>query len=144
MIIIDFLGGFKASSDAGPQFANCSDVSLAAIRQYEQDFLIDLKRSSTFNKTGNGGFIESCLEHVAAQGYKSNIIQINGVTMAKALSDWWDEDVATEGDDDTAREIHWHMPCDLHLSSPGQCNPSCQAAGSTTTVTPLPVTKLIQ
>jgi hypothetical protein len=103
-----------------------------------------LKRSSTFTKTGNGGFIESCLEHVAAQGYKSNIIQINGVTMAKALSDWWDEDGATEGDDGTARGIHWHMPCDLHLSSPGQCNPSCQAAGSTTTMTPLPVTKLMQ
>lgn len=122
--------GLTASHTAGPQFSNCTESSLRSIVQYEQDFLRDLKGASaeqqptstpTFSRDGNGGFIESCMEHVAAQGTRgANGIAQGGVSMMDALSAWW------EAPDDTPASEHWHLPCDLHGISPGQCNPTCE------------------
>eukprot|EP00911_Craspedida_sp_UC1_P000700 UC1_evm1s533 len=55
------------AKDVVPQFANCSAQQVSALRAYQESFLHDLTASETFSRPGNGGFIESCLEHVAAQ-----------------------------------------------------------------------------
>ena len=63
------------ASHAGPQFNNCTVSDLRAVRAYESDFLRDLETSGdTFHRAGSGGFVESCLEHVAAQGGDASTI----------------------------------------------------------------------
>ena len=117
--------GMDVAHTTGPQFGNCTEAELAAVRGFEADFLRDLRASATFGRAGNGGFIESCMEHVAAQGDKANTIAQGGVSMMDALAAWWD------APDGAPAAPHWHLPCTLHGDSPGQCNPSCTAAAST-------------
>ena len=70
-------------------------------------------------RPGNGGFIESCMEHCAAQGGGWNVISQRNVTMQQAVSAWWDAGAGAPASD------HWHLPCTLHSSPPGECNPTC-------------------
>jgi len=114
--------GLGASKAPGAQFANCSDAELAAVTSYEADFLRDLRGSPAFDRAGSGGFIESCMEHVAAQGGKANTIEQGGTSMMDALVAWWG---APEG---APASEHWTLPCTLHATAPGQCNPSCTAS----------------
>lgn len=107
------------------QLANCTALQRRAVVQYERDFLRDLQASETFSRAGNGGYIESCVEHVAGQGPAFNIYRngASGLTMQQALAQWW-----RSGFVEPAAK-HWQMPCMLHLNgSFGQCNPSCTAA----------------
>ena len=62
--------------------------------------------------------MESCLEHCAAQGSRANDIKQGNTSMMDALAAWWDapEDAPAS----------WHLPCTLHSSSPGECNPTCE------------------
>ena len=113
----------ETARKSGPQFNQCSAKSLAAIGQYEIDFLQDLQRTTTFRQSGNGGFIESCMEHVAAQGSPGTKIEQNGTSMAAALSSWW-ENSEIFSKSDAGR--FWHLPCSIHRKNPGQCNPSCE------------------
>jgi hypothetical protein len=53
--------------------SECTSTEIAALHQYETDFLHDMMSTPTFQKAGNGGFIESCIEHVAAQGPRANV-----------------------------------------------------------------------
>ena len=59
--------------------------------RYQKDFLADLQASPSFSRAGNGGFVESCVEHVAAQGTAFNTYRngISGLTMQQALTAWW-------------------------------------------------------
>ena len=92
---------------------------------YAAALLADWGNGLTIGKAarpGEGAFIESCLEHVAEQsaamydGYS-----IGGVTMQSALAKWW----AADGSEPAAQ--HTYKPCELELSPPHQCNPSCFA-----------------
>eukprot|EP01047_Picozoa_sp_COSAG01_P025977 COSAG01_NODE_1657_length_9590_cov_441.132336_11_plen_131_part_00 len=90
--------------------------------RYQRDFLADLRASPAFDKPGNGGFVESCIEHVAAQGRAFNTYKngVSGLTMQQALTAWW-----RSGLDEPAAK-HWQMPCMLHPGGAfGQCNPTC-------------------
>ena len=40
-------------------------------------------------KPGEGGFLETCIEHVAAQGNAFDVYQINGTKENAALTKWW-------------------------------------------------------
>jgi len=106
--------------DKRHQFSKCSKGEIDSLNGWEDDFLHDLTSVKTFNKPGNGGFIESCLEHCAAQGsIDANEYAIGGVTMMQALTAWWN-------DVDTApAQSHWHLPCALNQAPPHQCNPTC-------------------
>ena len=42
--------------------------------------MADLQRTPTFTRPGNGGFVESCLEHVTAQGAGYDVVEIGGVS----------------------------------------------------------------
>lgn len=77
----------------------------------------DLTASPKYGRAGEGGFVESCLEHVAAQGSAFNTYKINGVTVQEALGKWWNSD-GTEAP-------MWHLPCKLSATEPHQCNPTC-------------------
>jgi hypothetical protein len=104
----------------GPQFSNCTSTELAQVIAFEGDFIRDLQGSVTYSRPGNGGFIESCMEHCAAQGNRWNQIKQSGVTIQEAHSKWWN---AADG---APASEHWHLPCTLNAAGPGQCNPSCQ------------------
>ena len=115
----------------GPQMANCSRSELAAIAQYERDFVRDVRASPAFGRAGAGGFIESCVEHceAMADGWQTVNSTRDGVTMQQALTAWWNQDgVVDPGRPGAPRpaEGHWHLPCSVNVEGPvGQCNPSC-------------------
>lgn len=104
------------------QLANCTEKQRRAVAQYQRDFLRDLRASETFSRTGNGGYVESCIEHCAGQGKEWNTYKngASGLTMQQALTAWW-----SSGFVEPAAK-HWQMPCMLHTDgSFGQCNPTC-------------------
>ena len=116
---------------ATKDFRSCNATEVADLNGYAHDLIADLKnaRSSVFpdgkfGAPGNGGFVESCLEHCGAQTSKNFMTYaIGGVTMQQALSAWWN-------DAPTAPSAkHWSLPCDLALTAAGgndaQCNPTC-------------------
>ena len=106
------------------QLAKCTELQRHAVAQYQRDFLFDLKASEAFARPGNGGYIESCIEHVAGQtrAYNTYRSPASGLTMQQALTAWWDS-----GFKEPAAK-HWQLPCMLHTGGDfGQCNPSCTA-----------------
>ena len=88
------------------------------------------------------------MEHVAAQGPRANKIEQGGVTMMDALGAWqprrvemvfatvfvsrraFEHGLAERGRrryaDDAGAADHWHWPCTLSATAPGECNPSCE------------------
>lgn len=100
-------------------FANCTSAEVSSLNGYLHDFMQDLQASAKFKRAGEGGFVESCLEHVAAQGAAFDKYTIKGATMQQALSTWW----ATDGTEPAAS--HWSLPCELNDAVPHQCNPTC-------------------
>jgi hypothetical protein len=112
---------FCAGGTTG-QFDNCTRQQLVQLNGWATDFMADLQRTPTFTRPGNGGFVESCLEHVTAQGAGYDVVEIGGVTMQQALTAWWR---APKG---APASAHWSLPCKLNLdSAPHQCNPTCGA-----------------
>ena len=106
----------------GPQMANCSRSELAAIADYERDFVRDVRASPAFGRPGGGGFIESCVEHCEgmADGWQTVTSTRDGISMQQALTAWWN------APDGAPAEGHWHLPCIVNTQGPvGQCNPSC-------------------
>eukprot|EP00656_Telonema_subtile_P018963 TRINITY_DN20301_c0_g1_i1.p1 TRINITY_DN20301_c0_g1~~TRINITY_DN20301_c0_g1_i1.p1 ORF type:complete len:190 (+),score=28.07 TRINITY_DN20301_c0_g1_i1:113-682(+) len=99
-------------------FKDCTKGQIADLNAWRASMLEDLQRTDKFSRDGEGGFVESCYEHVAAQGYSFNEYEIQGTTMQQALSKWW----AGEG-----QEPQWYLPCELTDAAPHQCNPSCGA-----------------
>merc|ERR1712224_613263 len=90
---------------------------------YLSDFMTDLRATEKFGRAGEGGFVESCLEHCGAQNsYGFDEYTIMGVRMHEALSAWWNSD-GTE-----LAASHWYLPCMLNTEAPHQCNPSCVAS----------------
>ena len=113
------------STATAHQLEHCTESQRHAVAQYERDFLRDLMNASdAFTRPGNGGYIESCIEHVAGQGKAFNTYKnpTSGLTMQQALTAWWESGL------DEPAEKHWQLPCQLHQHGAfGQCNPSCTA-----------------
>jgi len=101
---------------ASNNFANCDATQVALLNNYTMAMVTDLQRTDKYNTEGEGGFVETCLEHVAAQGSKFTKYQIDDVVMGDAFDQWWTADKS---------DPKWHMPCMLNSSTPHQCNPSC-------------------
>ena len=115
------LGGWDAGClNRGIQFANCTEAQLVHIKEYSRSFMATLTASAKYSRQGEGGFVTSCLEHVAAQSSEFfDNYTIGGSSEQAALSRWWE----TDGTEPAAQ--HWSLPCALSESSPHQCNPSC-------------------
>lgn len=100
---------------------NCTSDEVADLNAYASSIVADYKRTEKWSRPGEGGFVESCIEHVAAQGPAFDKYEINGVTEVDAFINWWKSD----GTDPAAQ--HWSWPCTLNDNPPHQCNPSCNA-----------------
>lgn len=109
-------------------FQQCTPQEIDDLNRYAAAMVADYQRTEKYQRNGEGGFVESCLEHVAAQGASFNKYTIRGKTMQKALSKWWH---APTNDPASA---HWFLPCELNSKSPHQCNPSCASQSLDTAV----------
>jgi hypothetical protein len=106
-------------------FAKCTPGEVASVNGYLSDFMTDLRASSKFGRAGEGGFVESCLEHCGAQNAKGfDGYTIKSTAMDAALTGWWNSD----GSDPAS--AHWYLPCNLNTAAPHQCNPSCDGKGA--------------
>lgn len=105
---------------AKSNFAKCTSEEVGHLNGYLSDFMKDLQASEKFSKAGEGGFVESCLEHCGAQNaYGFDNYLVKNVKMRDALATWWNSDGAQLATD------HWYLPCSLSIDAPHQCNPSC-------------------
>eukprot|EP00051_Salpingoeca_urceolata_P027562 m.482060 g.482060 ORF g.482060 m.482060 type:complete len:396 (+) comp22419_c0_seq1:238-1425(+) len=109
-------------SCAKQDFKTCTAAQVRDLNGYASALMADLKRTDKFSQPGNGGFVESCLEHCGNQD-TSHFVRyaINGVTAKDAISAWWQSD----GTDPASK--HWYLPCRLSQTAPHQCNPTCDA-----------------
>lgn len=118
----------ECCSNTTAQFQSCSDDQVNAINAYGGDFLDDLMRVLKSDTSGNGYFIEQCLEHV--QGFYGGYLgyATQGVTLEVALATWW-ASIADGGAEATAN--HTYVPecmlayASVQGSSSVQCNPTC-------------------
>lgn len=101
---------------AKKQFQVCTTDEIKALNDYSHSLVQDFQRTDKYNRAGEGGFIESCLEHVAGQGSNFDSYEIAGVRMVDAVNTWWTSSDAPAS---------WSLPCDLSTSTPHQCNPTC-------------------
>eukprot|EP00750_Incisomonas_marina_P018288 INCI2807.1.p1 GENE.INCI2807.1~~INCI2807.1.p1 ORF type:complete len:439 (-),score=56.39 INCI2807.1:65-1381(-) len=109
------------------QFVNCTEQDMEDLNSWEHDFLHDLQSTEKFSRDGEGGFVESCFEHVALQSSSPfERYSLNGTIARDALAKWWNS-----GFKDPSHH-HFYLPCSLNVhSEPHQCNPTClSAAGS--------------
>ena len=106
------------SGCAKSNFAMCTSAQVADLNRYASDLVSDLQRTAKSKRPGEGGFVESCLEHVAAQGRAFDTYAIGGTTMQQALTAWWWHGGQNQSS-------HWFLPCSLHEDAPHQCNPTC-------------------
>jgi hypothetical protein len=45
----------------------CTTANIADLNGYAANLMTDYRRTAKFSRAGEGGFVESCIEHVAAQ-----------------------------------------------------------------------------
>lgn len=101
-------------------FHNCTAAELQDLNAFGAALMADLRRAPKFGRAGEGGFVESCLEHCGAQSASHfTNYAIDGTTLQQALSRWWAADAQPASK-------HWHLPCSLTDAAPHQCNPSCE------------------
>ena len=102
-------------------FEHCNSSQIADLNKYHDDFMVDLTRSEKFKRNGEGGFVESCLEHDSAETETAfTHYNINGTIERDAVTRWWFSE-------NEPASNHWFLPCKLNTESPHQCNPSCTA-----------------
>lgn len=109
-------------SEKYSQFSGCTTDEINDLNEYASRFLIDLTHNSAgrFNRSGNGAYIESCLEHVAAE-YGGWIVYETGqfnITMRDAVALWWSSD-------SEPASHHIYLPQLLSRDEPHQTNPTC-------------------
>lgn len=110
---------FKPSGGcAKGQFQTCTPAEIGSLNGYAASIVADYQRTKKWSMPGEGGFVESCLEHVAAQGNSFDSYAIGGVTEVDAFTKWW------LSDNEPAAN-HWSWPCLLSTTAPHQCNPTC-------------------
>lgn len=105
------------SACARSKFTKCTAEEVRELNGYAHDLLADLKRTSKFRRDGEGGFVESCYEHVQGQGGGFGKYTINGTSEQEALTRWWHAPPSAPA--------VWYLPCSLRADPPHQCNPTC-------------------
>ena len=103
----------------GSKLVNCTAEEIADLNSYSESLVQDYKRTDKWGSPGEGGFVESCLEHVAAQGTAFDRYAIDGVKEVDAFTSWW----LSDGTDPASK--HQYLPCSFNVQPPHQCNPSC-------------------
>lgn len=92
-------------------------------------FVLDLKASGAISRPGNGAFVHTCNEHIAAftNGYQR--YRIGEDELRHALAKWWN------AADDAPASVHSWLPCHFVANSSRsaphhQCNPTCKLVPS--------------
>jgi hypothetical protein len=96
--------------------ATCAAEQIAVLSGYAADVLREIELASEhYTRSGSGGWIETCVEHVAAQG-QAYFTLARGPSdfLHEALNAWWSSD-----------GTYWHLPCTLASTTPHQCDPTC-------------------
>lgn len=106
------------------KMAKCSAADIEGLNQYSADLMNDYKRTTKWNLPGEGAFVESCVEHVAAQSNSFDAYAINGVKEVDAFTAWW----LSDGTDPASK--HQYTPCTFNVNPPHQCNPTCGGKGA--------------
>ena len=110
-----------------PQLASCTSAQVKGLNAYAADVLSDFGRIPKAGRDGEGGFIHSCLEHVAAQGVAAYTgYQLRNTTLVNALSQWW-----VAGDQEPASK-HWYKVASAPLADPASGQPiqRCKACAA--------------
>eukprot|EP00466_Bigelowiella_natans_P003689 jgi/Bigna1/91796/estExt_fgenesh1_pg.C_1200006 len=104
-------------------FQNCTSDAIDDINAWGYSFYDTISTSGpTFNKLGNGAFIDSCLEHCAPESTNAFTgITQDGVAMNAAVSSWWSSGFKE------AADAHTYLPCPLNEQPPHLCNPTCDS-----------------
>ena len=72
-------------------FENCTRAAVDRLNAYRASMLADLHGArGKSQRPGEGGFVETCYEHVAAQGARFDRYALRGVVERDALGKWWD------------------------------------------------------
>lgn len=88
-----------------PQYCDSAYIEKVTA-PYQRQYVDDYVKSRVHAKAGNGGFFHSCyLGSYFQSGWQGvaiwNIIDINGVTMREAISNWWNDSGAKWSSDCT-------------------------------------------
>jgi Pectinacetylesterase len=101
-------------------YETCNTTQIQSLITYESNFLTTLRTSPTWSKAGNGGFVYSCVSHVASEGSEYwTGITIDNTTYVDAFNKWWLSSA------DTPAADNQYLPCTLHSTPPYRCNPTC-------------------
>jgi len=100
----------------------CTNAQMPQLNEFGQSLLDNYHQVSNAAKAGNGAFLHSCHTHCEAQDdHAFNTYAVNGVTMQKAVSAWWNSD-------NEAASAHTYDSCLYNANAtPRQCNPTCNA-----------------
>ena len=117
---------WRADEDCGASnFANCTRAAVDRLNAYRASMLADMGvgyfARGKSQRPGEGGFVETCYEHVAAQGAHFDRYALRGVVERDAVGRWWDAPATAPASE------HWYLPCKLSEAAPHQCMPTCGA-----------------
>lgn len=99
----------------------CTQAQLEHVNSYISDFQSALKSApATYLKAGNGAFVHSCHTHCEAESDEFFTIEVQGTTMAHAVSKWWHSNSSEAA-------AHTYSPCPFTFSAGAthKCNPTC-------------------
>jgi len=119
-------GDGNCSSAAGWQNCpfgsqQCQASQWGVLNSYAGSFISTLNSTANAHRAGNGGFIDSCLNHCeAVYSYSWNGYKIGGVSMNQAASNWW----TSLGS--SSSQNNWFWDCNTYsATAPHVCNPTC-------------------
>merc|ERR1711998_110691 len=103
------------------QFEYCNSHDIKKLNTWARRFVSDLTHTDGYSRSGNGAYIDSCLEHVAAEYagwhlYKQG--QLN-ISMVDASQKWWDSY-------ESKPVWHTYLPDFLSQDTPHQQTPTCK------------------
>lgn len=102
----------------GPSFL-CSPSQVNHLNEWRSSFLSSLRETGVYDRNGSGAFIHTCHTHTAENLPNAQWIQVGGVKMKDAVTEWWRANV-DEGFRDFGGEV-----CEWDEKFPHQCNPTC-------------------
>ena len=148
-------GAAKSFYGCAHDIETCSVSQVNLAQQYADDFVATLTSSQTLRNTQNGAFIHTCMTHCEAFTDSWSALEIQGTTMQRAVSLWWNQaqeisgggwgsggsrggnSVAASGlvlaphreKNNKQRNTNVYLPsCQFHnRTHPRACNPSCPA-----------------
>ncbi|KAH3757913.1 Pectinacetylesterase family protein [Pelomyxa schiedti] len=115
-----YCGTYADWTDCQNDLQKCNISQIEVMNQYSDTFTSTMKSISTFNKAGNGAFVESCYSHcIEDDDTIYTTLSIDKTTLQEAVSSWWASSSAPAS-------AHIYSPCKYNLVGLHvECNPTC-------------------